>query len=361
MRRDFPERPHLVVWELTRACAPCRSEAASRRDPDELTTEEGHRLLMRLTGFGEPLPRLVFTGGDLLCRSDCAALTAAAAKLGFRVAVTPRATAAATREQIRALKEAGLTRLVVGLDGPTPDVHDGFREVRGSFDRTLKILEAARALGLPGQIHSRVTRQTLAGLPALARLIGELRAVSWSVAFPVPNGRGEPGGSITPYECESLLNDLHDLSLAMPFRIQTEEAPHYRRVILERRRGIRRDGRPVGPVPSPAPARRDPLRWAPIRDGKGLLFIDHRGEVYPGAFLPLASGNVRWASPVTIYRTHPLFRSLRDPDRLKGRCGRCPFRDLCGGSRARAFAVTGDPLGEEPLCLYTPCADPMEG
>lgn len=360
MRREFHERPHLVVWELTRAGAHCRSGAASRHDPDELTTGEGQRLLMRLTGFGEPLPRLVFTGGDPLCRPDCAALTAAAAKLGFRVTVTSRATAAATRERLRALKEAGATRLAVGLDGPTPEVHDGFREVRDSFDRTLKIFEAARALGLLCQIHSRVIRQTLTGLTALARLVGELQAVSWSVVFPVPNGRGGPGGSITPIECESLLNDLHDLSLTMPFRIQTTEAPHYRRVILERRRGIRRDGRPVGPVLSPVPARHDPPGWAPIRDGRGLLFIDHRGEVYPGVFLPLASGNVRWASPVTIYRTHPLFRSLRDPDRLKGRCGRCPFRDLCGGSRARAFAVTGDPLGEEPLCFYTPCADPME-
>lgn len=353
--RRFDERPVLVVWELSRAWTH-RSGGVL----DEVTTEEGHRLLRRLTGFGDPLPRLFLTDGDPFPPCDCAALTAAASKLGFRVAVAARSKTPVTTEWLRALKGAELARLVVGLDSAALEVHDALRGDRGSFDRTMRVLETGRALDIPIQIDSRVTRRTLAGLPALASLVAELGAMLWQLAFPVSPGRLGAEDSITAFECESTLNDVHDLSLTAPFRIETAEAPHYRRVILERRRGVRRDGGTAWPVTSRWPVHLDPLRHAAVEDGKGLLFIDRRGRVYPSPSLRVAAGSIRRASPVTIYRTHPLFRALRDPDRLQGRCGRCLFRGTCGGSRARAFAVTGDPLGEEPLCLYTPCADPME-
>lgn len=344
--RRYDERPLLVIWELGRTWP--QGSGGPRRAPPEVTTPEGLRLLQRLTGFGEPLPRLLLTGGDSSSSRDCTTLTAAAAELGFEVAVTARSGAQATVEWLRALKEAGLASLVVSLESPAQD----------TLDRTAKLLEAARTLDLPVQITSRVTREILGGLAFIASVVAELGAALWRVAFPIDGA--QRGCAITAFECEAALNDLHDLSLTAPFRIETAGAPHYRRVILERRRGVRRDGRPTWPVASRWRASLDPRCHPAVGDGRGLLFIDRRGLVYPGRDLRIAAGSIRRVSPVTIYRTHPLFRALRDPDRLQGRCGRCPFREVCGGSRARAFAVTGDPLAEEPLCLYTPCWDPLE-
>lgn len=362
--RGLHERPALVIWELSPDSDPPGpsgpGEAASRADPDDLTFEERHRLLPRLTAFGEPLPVLVLAGGHPFPRRDSIALTAEASKLGFPVALASSAAAALTTEGLEALQDAGLAGLAVGLDSPDPAIHDGQRGIRGVFDHAMGVVQAARALGVPIEIDTRLTRQTLDGLPLLASLVATLGAVRWRVSFPLLPGPPEGEGSMTPLECESTLNDLHDLSLTAPFLVEVAEAPQYRRVILERRRGIRRDGRPVWAVASRWPSHLDPLRRVPVGSGKGLLVIDHRGEVHPSPFIRASAGSVRWASPVAIYRTHPLFRALRDPERLRGRCGRCPFRVVCGGSRARAFTVTGDPLAEDRLCLFTPCPDPLE-
>jgi radical SAM protein len=359
---DFSQAPFLVLWELTRACtlacAHCRAEAVRHRHPEELSTQEGERLLEEIAGFGTPLPLLVLTGGDPLLRPDVYDLVEAAARRGFRVALTPSGTAAVTREKLRRLKEAGLGRLAVSLDGSTPEVHDGFRRVRGAHGWTLKIIESAHAIGLPFQINSTVTRQNLTDLPAIASLLEPLGIVLWAVFFLVPTGRGRPEAQITAWEAERFLNDLYDLADRLPFGIKTTAAPHYRRVVLERQRGVRRDGRKsaegsLGPQQAPAPDGIVRARDG-VNDGKGVVFIDHLGEVCPSGFLPLSAGNVRQASLVELYRTHPLFRELRDPERLKNRCGICPYRELCGGSRARAYAQSGDYLADDPLCFYYP-------
>jgi radical SAM protein with 4Fe4S-binding SPASM domain len=292
-------------------------------------------------------------------RPDVYELVGAAARRGFRVALTPSGTAAVTREKLVRLKEAGLTRLAVSLDGSGPDVHDAFRRVRGSYGWTLRIIESARAIGLPLQINSTVTRQNLGDLPAISSLVAEFGIVLWAVFFLVPTGRGRPEAQISAWEAERFLNDLYDLTGRVPFEIKTTAAPHYRRVVLERRRGFRRDGRnggaasPQSTANAPAP---DGIFRAQdgVNDGKGCVFIDHLGEVCPSGFLPLSAGNVRHASLVDLYRDHALFRQLRDPELLKHRCGICPYRDLCGGSRARAYAVTGDYLAADPLCFYYP-------
>lgn len=366
---DFDRSPFIVIWELTRACAlaclHCRAEAIPRRDPQEITTAEGVRLIDAVARFGRPAPLLVFTGGDPLRRSDVFDLVAAGTERGIRVALTPSGTAVARREKIFRLKAAGLARLAVSLDGSTAEIHDAFRGVRGSFEWTMRILEYARQAELPIQINTTVTRHNREDLPRLAECLGRKGIVLWSVFFLVPTGRGRPEDGVSAREYEEVLNDLYDLSHVVPFGIKTTEAPHYRRIVQERQREIRWDGRRGAESLEPraeGEQRRefgfqaDGIGRAAkgVNDGNGFVFIDHVGNIMPSGFLPVSAGNVRTNDLVEVYRHHPMFRELRDPGRLRGKCGRCEYRALCGGSRARAYAMTGDYLGEEPCCLYEP-------
>jgi radical SAM protein len=372
---DFGQAPFLVIWELTRACAlacvHCRAEAVPQRDPRELTTEEGIQLLSAVASFGPPHPLLVFTGGDPMRRPDVYELVSAGTERGLRVALTPSGTAAVRRTPLARLQAAGLARLAVSLDGSTPGIHDAFRGVRGSWEWTMRILREARELGLPLQVNTTVTRHNRADLAGLAACLESVGIVLWSVFFLVPTGRARLEDGVSAEDYEAILNDLYDLAGTVPFGIKTTEAPHYRRVVAERRHGIRWDGRashgeeirrtplPAGIRAGPATPRGDAIGRAglAVNDGNGFVFVDHVGEVMPSGFLPLGAGNVRTGSLVSIYRDHDLFRQLRDPDRLRGRCGRCEYRRLCGGSRARAYAMTGDYLAEDPCCLYNPPND----
>lgn len=339
----YEERPLLIYWELTRACElacrHCRAEAIPWRDPRELSTAEGLALLDRLAAFGPPLPHLVLTGGDPLQRPDLFDLIAAARERGFSVALTPSGTYALTEAVIRRLQAAGVWMLALSLDGATAEGHDALRGVPGSFEATVRAARWARAAGLPVQINTLVCAETVGDLPAMVDRLIELGVARWSLFFLVPTGRGRVLREISPEESERLMHWLLDLAPQVPFSIKTTEAPHYRRV------AVQRNGKDV-PV--------EIRRGFGVRDGNGIMFVSHIGEIYPAGFLPLPLGDVRREDPVAVYREHPVFRALRDPDRLKGKCGRCPFRAICGGSRARAYAVTGDPLESDPLCPYSP-------
>ncbi|GBD11918.1 Putative mycofactocin radical SAM maturase MftC [bacterium HR23] len=352
---DFSQRPLLVYWELTRACdlacRHCRAEAVPWRHPGELSTAEGYALLGRLAGFGQPLPHLVLTGGDPLKRPDLYDLIAYARRLGFTVSITPSGTTSFTREVVNALKEAGIWILALSIDGSTPQRHDALRGVEGSFAQTMQACLRAREVGLPLQINTLVCAETLEDLPALYGLVGSLGVVQWSLFFLIPIGRGRVLREVEPRHAEGVMHWVYDLAQTAPFRIKTTEAPHYRRVALQRMAQEKRNGRSargIGQVE----------RGFGVRDGSGVMFISHVGEIYPAGFLPLAAGHVRRDDPVVVYRDSPLFRALRDPNRLRGKCGRCPYRKVCGGSRARAFAVLGDPLESDPLCPYEPALDP---
>jgi MoaA/NifB/PqqE/SkfB family radical SAM enzyme/metal-sulfur cluster biosynthetic enzyme len=346
----FARAPFIVIWEATRACAlacvHCRAEAVARRDRDELSTEEAKRLIDRVAAFGDPPPLLVFTGGDPLRRPDLVELVAHGTARGLSVAITPSATAAVTDARLGALRDAGLARLAVSLDGATAAAHDAFRRVTGSHRQTLRILGRARALGLPIQINTTVCRQTVAELPALARQVAELGAVLWALFFLIPVGRAQADQGLDGGEIERVLEWAADLAATAPFGIKTTEAPHYHRVLARRGR--------QGPVRSGRAPRA-------VTDGNGFLFVDHRGAICPSGFLPLPAGNVRHDDLVAVYREHPLFLALRDPARLGGRCGRCEYRERCGGSRARAYARWGDPLAEDPGCAWEPRARAIRG
>jgi radical SAM protein len=345
---DFSRSPFIVIWEVTRACAlacvHCRADAIARRDPRELSTEEGFRLIDQIVAFGPPYPLLVLTGGDPMWRKDLVALVSHASHAGLHVALTPSGTGAATKKRLAELKEVGLSRVAVSLDGPDPETHDRFRRVRGSYLHTMKIIAAITELGLPLQINTTVSRLTLPTLHAMADRVGEFPVAMWAVFFLIQTGRGASLDQISAAECEEVLRWLNELSARVPFGIKTTEAPHFRRVMTE-----------CSPTPGEDVFRRPHLR-APraVNDGNGFVFIDHTGQICPSGFLPMPRGNVRDRNLVDVYRSDEVFVRLRDGDALGGRCGRCEFRTICGGSRSRAFAATGDAFASDPLCVYEP-------
>ena len=352
---DFAHAPFLVIWEVTRACAlscvHCRADAIPRRDPRELTTEEGFRLIDQVSAFGEAPPLFVLTGGDPMRRPDLAELVRYAAAKELIVALTPSGTAAATRARLRELKDAGLSRLAVSLDGPDPETHDAFRGVRGSYDWTMKIIEAAVEFGLPLQINTTMSRLTRRFIESMARRVREFPIALWAVFFLVRTGRGASLEQVTADECEDVLTYLYNLSLTAPFGIKTTEAPQYHRVVWQRDRALCNDLLPPR-------SRRLQLRSPrSVNDGNGFVFVDHLGDVCPSGFLPIARGNVRTDDLASIYRNDEIFLRLRNTDALMGKCGRCEFREMCGGSRGRAYAATGSLVASDPLCAYDPGPD----
>ncbi len=345
---DTDQRPFVLVWELTQACElackHCRADAQAQRHPDELTTAEGKELLDEARRFGDG-QLVVLSGGDPLMRDDVEELVAYGAEQGLGMTLTPSGTTSLTSDRIEGLADAGLRRVALSIDGSTPEAHDEFRGEDESFESTVRAARAIRDAGIPLQINTTVCAETVDELPALRDLVTELGAVLWSVFFLVPVGRGTVLDPISPERAERVMEWLLDVSETAPFGVKTTEAPHYRRVALERKRAD---------AGTATPATDDIGRRTGIRAGNGFTFVSHLGDVYPSGFLPESAGNVRDDSLVELYRDSEAFRRLRNPDALKGKCGACPFRNVCGGSRSRAFAYTGDPLESDPLCQYVP-------
>jgi len=359
---DFDKTPFTLAWEITRACAlscvHCRAEAIPQRDPRELTTEEAFDVLDQIVELGKPI--LVVTGGDPMMRRDVFDIIGGAVARGLKVGFSPSATKLVTRAAIERVRDVGVDMVHVSLDGSCPDVHDAFRRVPGAFQRTMEIAHDVRDVGLPLQIGTTVSRHNLDDLPAIGDVVQRIGATVWNVFFLVPTGRAEQQAMLTPREHEAVLHWLAERADHVPFRVRTTAAQHYRRVLIQRRRARAE----AGEQPSEfeltgagyafregrAPAEKG------VNDGKGFCFISHVGDVYPSGFLQVCAGNVRTTPLTEIYRDSALFRALRDPGQLQGKCGRCEFKDVCGGSRARAWAVTGDYLAEEPCCVYQPAA-----
>jgi radical SAM protein len=354
---NFDLAPFTIAWEVTRACAfackHCRADAQHSPHPDELTTPESLQLIDRLSEFGSPI--LVFTGGDPMMRRDLFELIEYATRFGLRCSLTPTATALPTPERLARAKAAGIRRIALSLDAPTAEVHDEFRQVNGSWERTMRILHSAQTIGLSVQVNTTVTRFNLELLPDMLPFINEVGAVQWSVFFLVPTGRAQAKWMITPEQHEQVFHWLYELSKEAPFDIKATAAPMYRRVAIEHRRAEAGADAPVtfqGAGFQYADGLNRPNRG--VNDGNGFLFISHKGDIMPSGFLPISAGNVRNADIVQVYRSHPLFKSLRDPDQIKGKCRICDFREVCGGQRGRAYGLTGDYLESDPACLYMP-------
>ncbi len=352
-RRKFALSPLVVIWEVTRACdlacVHCRASAIPTRERGELTTDEGLALIRQIREFGKPV--FVLTGGDPLKRQDIFDLIRAGASQSLPTYMSPSGTPLLTHAALVKARDCGLAGVSISLDGSNERIHDRFRGVMGSFRLSLDAAASTLALGLRLQINTTLTRHNLQDLPAIADLVSSLEAQRWTVFLLVPTGRAQAAQQISPEECEEVFAWLYELSKKAPFRIKTTEGPHYRRVALQR--GMAPLERAANSVVVGTGSGGG--RFVPgMNDGSGFLFVSSKGTIHPSGFLPLTAGNVRTDSLLRVYREHPLFVALRDPERLEGRCGRCEFRSVCGGSRARAFALTGNVLAEDSACLYEP-------
>jgi len=374
IRHDVNRQPFMVIWEVTRACQlacrHCRADSIHERNPGELTTEEGKRLFDRIASFGAPRPIMVLTGGDPFERPDLAELTAYGSEVGLHLALSPSATPNVTAERLASMRDAGATAMSLSLDGACAETHDAFRGFAGTYRRTLTSAGLIVRAGFRLQVNTTVTRDTVGELPELFVRMLDLHVHLWSLFFLVPTGRGQALRALSAEECEDVLHWMVDISRHLA--VKTTEAQHYRRVVLQRAaaaaegRGAEAFG--LGALYHELTARTAELtrdRALPERPtrppidtnaGRGFVFIDHLGNVYPSGFLPVKVGNVREQDITEIYREAPLMRALRDPSGFGGPCGVCEFREVCGGSRSHAYAVTGDPLAADPSCRYRPPA-----
>ncbi len=344
---DFNRAPLLVIWEVTQACdlscRHCRASAMPDRNPFELTTEDGNRLLEEVKRFGNPL--FVFTGGDPLKRPDLFDLIGKSVDLGLRTNVTPSATPLLTEEAVDRLKAAGIARMAMSVDGPDAETHDNFRRVPGSFDMAMRALRRAKEIGLETQLQTTVTRWSMHRLPEVAEIAARFGCKMWSLFFLIVTGRALAEDDLSAEEYEQVFETLYQLSKEVPFDIKTTEAMHYRRYIVQRQKTEHHDAEHASRVA---------FRTAGVSDGRGFVFISHTGEIFPSGFFPISAGNVRRDSLVEVYRNSGLFRVLRDPRMREGKCGECEYVKVCGGSRSRALALTGDYLAEDPRCIYEP-------
>ncbi len=369
LHHDLTDRPFIVIWEVTRACglacAHCRAEAVPHRHSRELTTAEGFALLDDLAAYGPPRPLVVLTGGDPFERDDLAELVAHGAAAGLSMALSPSVTPRLTRAALAELRAAGARAVSLSLDGASAASHDGMRGVPGVFDATLEAARTVRELGFRLQVNTTVRAANVLELPAILRWVVDADPTLWSVFFLVPTGRGRELATLEADQVEEVLHWLHDISHLVA--VKATEAPHFRRVALQRA-AVEDVEAAFPPGPLRAQLRRltaelitdewaSPRRSRPpinVNAGRGFVFIDHLGEVYPSGFCPVAVGSVHDQRLSTIYRDAPVLRALRDPDLLHGRCGRCEFRTVCGGSRSHAYATTGDLLAQDPTCAHRP-------
>ncbi|MGA3100997.1 MAG: radical SAM protein [Terracidiphilus sp.] len=335
---DYDESPFLAIWEITQscdlACKHCRAAAQPIAHPDELTHEEGKALIDQIADMHIPI--FVFTGGDPLKRKDLFELIRYAASKDVHVAVTPSATPLLTREAIFKMKEAGLVRLGISLDGSTPEIHDAFRGLPGAWARTIQAIEWANEAGIPIQVHTTVSRHNVHDLDNLCDLFEKLAIVMWNVFFLVPVGRGQLDDLLSGEEFEQVFGKIYELSRRANFQIKTTEAMHYRRYLLQHNLEEKRMGHGAGngsgngsghpngrgyePGVPTSDAKTRNMGWATrrVNDGKGFMFISHMGNVYPSGFLPIHAGNVRETPLAEIYRNAPRLRVQRDLRRVAG-------------------------------------------
>ncbi len=361
-RIDYERAPFLIIWETTQACdlacRHCRASARPWRDPAELSTAEGEDLLGQVAELGTPI--VVLSGGDPLKRDDLFRLVEVGAALGIRMAAIPAATERLTERVIVEFVHAGLSQMALSLDFPRAALHDRFRGAPGAFERTIRAAAWARSHALPLQINTTLHAASAPFIDEMIDLVGRLGAVFWEVFFLVPIGRGSELQGLTPAGCEEIFAVLYRAQKRVPFLIKVTEAPHYRRfVALKERsgRGSEAARRPVRRLPAQLIRTEGPghsIGLAPrgVNAGNGFLFVSHTGDIYPSGFMPLTAGNVRTDRLARVYRDSELFRRLRQPERLTGACGLCAFNPICGGSRSRALALTGDYLASDPWCGF---------
>lgn len=356
MEKNGTDRVRVVMWELTRACrlacAHCPIGSQPRRSPLELSTYEAYKTIDQIVGL---MPEeVILTGGDPLERPDLYQLLDYAQRRCVPVSLMVSATPALTGAAIGKLKRNGLSRLIISLDSSTPERHDSVRGLTGQFGSTLQAIRWSRTAELPVEINTLLGRRNLGDLQTIAQLLGDVEVYRWNIYFHVPVGASKHVEHLTADEAEQVFEKLYELSGQVPFPIRTFEAPHYRRFALQKAVAERFSNTHDTFDPSGVGVSIGDDTSRAALAVNNYIYISHTGEVSISPFLPLTAGNVRYQPLASAYRYGELFAAVRDEVNLKGKCGRCEFRTVCGGSRARAFAVTGELFAADPLCAYTP-------
>ena len=350
---DINQTPLITIWETTQACDVACLDYGDwiqpSADPLELSTQEAEDLIDRVAALNPPI--FVLTGPDPLKRADIFHLIHHSRVRDLHPFLALSATPLLKPKAIAELKQAGLSRLILSLDGSNEELHDLVCGVRGSFARTMEALQWADDWQLPFQITTHYCERNLHDLENLAALLQKMRITSWSVAFPVPASLREIEETPSPEQFEDAFARLYALSQKLPFKVKTSEAPHYRRYVRQQQAKARAAGAEGYP-----PAAEGIPGVLPVHEDRGTLFISHTGEVYPSASLPVSGGNIRVHDLAEIYRSSQVFTLLRDPSNLTGKCGECEFKQICGGSRARAYSMNADMFHEDPACIYRPLA-----
>jgi len=346
---SFERAPHLVFWEVTKACPltckHCRANAIDKPLPGELSTTEGKRLLEDISNFGKVV--VIFTGGDPLSRDDIFELMDYAKSLGLIVSIAPSPSYRLNEDMIRKIKESALY-MSISLDGAKAETHDWLRGL-GSYKYAINVIKMGLDYGLQVQVNTLIWKKSYYELPEIVKLIKELGVRVWEVFFLIPVGRGTIELDIPKEKYKEVIDFLVEVT-RYDITVRTVEAPFFRRAKLEYNGSnneliekLRESlGKPVKDVDKVI---------MPTRDGYGVIFIAYNGDVYPSGFLPIVLGNVRRESIVKIYRESELLKMIR-MGKLNGKCGICKYNNICGGSRARAFAIFNDPLAEDPACPY---------
>lgn len=341
--------PHWVAWEITGKCdlncIHCRAKASFQENPNELKTEEIYSTLDSIASFSKPV--IILTGGEPLMRSDIFDIIAYGRKSGLRMAMSPNGHSI-TEERAKLMKDAGIQMISISLDGSTREVHDDFRGQEGSFEGTMRGIETARKYGIDFQINSSFAKRNQDEAPRLLQMAKDLGAKAWFMFMIVPTGRGENimGELVSNEDYDRMLywfyseqkkNEIFMRAVCAPhyFRIQRQKAKEENTTIENRGSGFR-------------------AATKGCLAGQTFVFISRVGDVYPCGYFPVKAGNVRDTSFEKIWNESKLFKDLRNWDAYKGRCGVCEYKALCGGCRARALAVHGDYMAEEPYCRHLP-------
>ncbi|MEM4311155.1 MAG: TIGR04053 family radical SAM/SPASM domain-containing protein [Nitrososphaerales archaeon] len=353
----FDQRPLLVFWESTKACLlsckHCRAEAITNPLPDELSSDDAKLLIEQVRDFGKPYPIMIFTGGDLLMRRDIFGLIKFARDLGIKVSVSPSVTPLLNRESLKKFRDLEVSSISISLDSSDPNIHDEIRGVSGTFERSLKIIKQALSMGLDLQVNTVVMKKNLRDLPFIYKLIRNLGIDVWEIFFLIKTGRALEEQDLTKEEYEAVCNFLYDISCTKTV-IRCIEAPFIRRIAkLRSDKAYEFKNELYRALTSSLYKEykyESTISLKPILDGDGIIFVSYNGNIFPGGFLPLYLGNIKEISLVDVYKNHKILVNIRNRN-LKGYCGICEYKKICGGSRARAYSYYNDPLERDPACI----------
>jgi len=350
---DFQSHPLVAIWETNARTGSQIGDTVQFPGGDhlELTDREAEQLIRDIAALRPAV--FIFAGHDPLQRKNIYSLLQYAASNGLHPQMILGPNFEPARTTIADLKRASLSRLGLTLEAGNAPLNDHLCGLAESYERTLAAMKWANECRLPIQIHTNLRRRNLHQLRQIASVIKSFRILAWSISFPVP----QPGESLHELPCagefEEAFNVIHELAQELPFKLKTVDAPHYRRFVVQQRSKTK--GATGGLMVLPSLDGGIP-GILPINEGRASIFISSTGELFFSQGLRVSEGNVRHHKLAEVYRNSTLFHSLRDPGNLKGKCGDCEFKDLCGGSRARAWAVHGDVFAEEPCCSYVPAA-----